>query len=56
MVRFDGAEVLEEAKRLGRGGIIVSAHLGNWEFLGSGVSCLGQVEHHAIQHAAVGLL
>jgi KDO2-lipid IV(A) lauroyltransferase len=41
MVRFDGAEVLEEAKRLGRGGIIVSAHLGNWEFLGSGVSCLG---------------
>jgi len=35
-IRYEGFEYFEEAMRLGRGVIIVSGHLGNWELSGIG--------------------
>ncbi len=38
LCRIEGRSHLEEALALGRGAILVTAHLGNWEYLGA---CLG---------------
>lgn len=34
LLDIDGAEFLEKTKHAGKGGVIVSAHYGNWELLG----------------------
>lgn len=41
LVRFEGLEHLEAARRGGRGVIALSAHLGNWEVLGAALAARG---------------
>ncbi len=38
---FDDSAVLEEALREGKGGIVFSGHLGNWEIMGATVAQSG---------------
>ncbi len=40
-VRVRGVEKLREALESGRGAVVVTGHLGNWELGGAGVACLG---------------
>lgn len=49
-VRFerDGAEALREAIQGGKGMILISAHLGNWELAGYGLSEFGKVKVNAV--------
>lgn len=42
MRKLDNKEVLEDAAKDGRGRLLVSAHLGNWEILGTWISVLKQ--------------
>ena len=37
----DGEEYLQQARREGRGGLVVTAHFGNWELLGSWIASAG---------------
>lgn len=37
----DGRELFEEAHRAGKGGILLTAHFGNWEILGAWVASMG---------------
>ncbi|MFH1862514.1 MAG: lysophospholipid acyltransferase family protein [bacterium] len=41
LVDFENLEVLREALKLGKGGIVVSGHLGNWELMGAATAVLG---------------
>ncbi|HDH58386.1 MAG TPA: lipid A biosynthesis acyltransferase [Bacteroidetes bacterium] len=41
LVEFEGFEVLDGALKKGRGGIVVSGHLGNWELMGASVAIAG---------------
>ncbi len=41
LVEFEGMEVLDQARAQGRGGIVVSGHLGNWELMGASVAVSG---------------
>ncbi len=41
MVELQGKEHLQELVALGRGGLLVSGHFGNWELLGARVACEG---------------
>lgn len=41
IVTGDGAAVLEKVHAEGKGGIIVTAHFGNWELLGAWVAAMG---------------
>ena len=41
LVRFEGLEHLDAARRGGRGVIALSAHLGNWEVLGAALAAQG---------------
>ncbi len=38
---FDGIEALDRAVALGKGGVVVSGHLGNWEVIGCACAKLG---------------
>ncbi|HOX07158.1 MAG TPA: lysophospholipid acyltransferase family protein [Planctomycetota bacterium] len=40
-VTFRGIEHFDAARRAGRGAVLVSAHLGNWELGGAAMSCRG---------------
>lgn len=42
LVDMEGAEHLDQVRRLGRGGLLVSGHFGNWELLGARVAAEGQ--------------
>ncbi len=42
LVDIEGAEHLETMRRLGRGGLLVSGHFGNWELMGARVAAEGQ--------------
>lgn len=42
LVAVEGGEHLEEVRRRGRGGLLVSGHFGNWELLGARVAAEGQ--------------
>ena len=42
LVDIEGAEYLESIRRLGRGGLLVSGHFGNWELLGARIAAEGQ--------------
>lgn len=41
MVELEGAEHLQEIAALGRGGLLVSGHFGNWELFGARVALTG---------------
>ena len=45
MRKLDNKEVLEDAAKDGRGRLLISAHLGNWETLGAWISLLKQKLH-----------
>ncbi len=49
LVRFEGLEHLEAARRGGRGVIALSAHLGNWEVLGAALAARGVPVHVVAQ-------
>jgi KDO2-lipid IV(A) lauroyltransferase len=38
MVEFHGQDILDEARRRGKGVVIVAAHFGNWELMGAAVA------------------
>jgi KDO2-lipid IV(A) lauroyltransferase len=40
-VEIEGLELLDKALRRGKGGVVVSGHLGNWELMGSSAAVLG---------------
>jgi predicted LPLAT superfamily acyltransferase len=40
-VTHEGGEVLDEVSRIGKGGILISAHIGNWEVAGQLLNRLG---------------
>lgn len=42
LVSIEGAEHIEAVARLGRGGMLVSGHFGNWELLGARVAAEGR--------------
>ena len=42
LVAIEGAEHIEAVARLGRGGMLVSGHFGNWELLGARVAAEGR--------------
>ncbi len=42
LVAIEGAEHIEAVARLGRGGVLVSGHFGNWELLGARVAAEGR--------------
>jgi KDO2-lipid IV(A) lauroyltransferase len=49
-IRYDGFEHYEEAKRRGRGVLIASGHLGNWELSGVGHALLcGETMHVVVR-------
>jgi len=52
IVTGPGKEYLEMARRHGKGGLILTAHFGNWELLGAWVSAVGYPIDHlvGIQH------
>lgn len=41
LVESDDRDVLDQSQARGRGGIIVSGHLGNWELMGASIAVLG---------------
>ncbi|MCP4573157.1 MAG: hypothetical protein GY838_12440 [bacterium] len=41
LVELEGAEHLDQVRREGRGALLVSAHFGNWEYLGSRAAAEG---------------
>jgi len=49
MVSFENFDFLEEAESYGKGVIIISAHLGNWELGGAVLSCLERKVHAVVQ-------
>jgi Kdo2-lipid IVA lauroyltransferase/acyltransferase len=41
LVDFEGWEILDQALQAGKGGIVVTGHLGNWELMGAAVAVRG---------------
>ena len=41
LVEIEGLNVLDAAEAAGRGGIVLSGHIGNWELMGASVAVLG---------------
>lgn len=48
LIEYDGLEHLESTLAKGRGAIIVSAHLGNWELMGAGFAAHGLPIHFLV--------
>lgn len=41
LVEMEGLDVLDEALKKGKGGIVVSGHFGNWELMGAAAAVMG---------------
>jgi Kdo2-lipid IVA lauroyltransferase/acyltransferase len=48
LTEFEGLEHLEAAVARGQGGILVAAHLGNWELMGAGIAARGFPIHFLV--------
>lgn len=40
-VEFDSGDAVSDAQSMGKGGLVISGHFGNWELMGGGSSLLG---------------
>ncbi|MCX6639352.1 MAG: lysophospholipid acyltransferase family protein [bacterium] len=50
LVEIAGLEVLDEALQKGKGGIVASGHLGNWELMGAAAAVLGYPVAYVVTH------
>jgi Kdo2-lipid IVA lauroyltransferase/acyltransferase len=48
LVEVEGYEVLDEALRLGKGAVVVTGHLGNWELMGASGAVLGYPVNYVV--------